>query len=147
MLDELNTIQLKKILNKDNCIKNYYNNVYSIDTLPRFIKKVPAFLIINTSPSYVENGHWLAIYIHKNRYLEFFDSYGLSPKYYNLNKFIRNNSNYFSYNNIQLQSFITKTCGYFCLIFLLLKCHKININNFFKGNINQNEKKINYIFK
>lgn len=146
MLNELNTLQLKIILNRDKCVNNYFKNVYSIDQLPRKIQKQPAFIMVNTSPSHIKDGHWVAIFINKNKKLEFFDSFGLSPRAYKLDNFIKNNCSSFKFNNIQFQSFLTNSCGYFCLMFLLLKCKKLNINTFFSKNTIKNEKLLIKIF-
>lgn len=147
MLNELNNIQLIEILKQDNITKKYFLGVFSINTLPKKINKYPSLFILNTSPSNVKEGHWLAIYIDKNQKLEFFDSYGLNPKFYKLNSYINKISKSFSYNKIRYQSYFSNTCGYFCLIYLLLKCRKISIKRIFSKNTIKNEKIINYFFE
>jgi len=119
-MDELNNIQLNKILKHDMCTSRYFLGVFSNDNLPKKIKNYPSIFIINTSPSYIQEGHWLAVFISKNKQLYFFDSYGLHPKFYKLNKYFNSISRKFTYNKTQFQSFFSKTCGYFCLIFILL---------------------------
>jgi hypothetical protein len=128
MLEELNSIQLYKILKHDKCTRGIFLGVFARDQLP-FKPKYPSCFIINTDDSSKQGKHWLAFYYDSNGDAMFFDSFGMHPVFYKLTSYLNRTSRNWSFNSIQYQSFNTKTCGYFAFIFLLLKCRGIDIND------------------
>ena len=109
------------------------------------MKNFPCCFVINTEPSYKPGAHWLAFYFETDRFCHFFDSFGRQPSYFGLEKYLEKTSNYFCFNKIRYQDFNSETCGYFCFIFLILKCEKINFEKiFFEGNGTKNLDKKNF---
>ena len=128
MLEELDTIQLYKILKQDKCTRHIFLGVFPRDQLPRK-PRYPSCFIINTDRSTSPGQHWLAFYYDMNGKCEFFDSFGLHPSAYRLKTYIDQTSRGWTYNSIQYQSIKTKTCGYFSFLYLLFKCRNIDYCN------------------
>ena len=118
MEEELNTLQLYNILKRDLCTKKKFLGVFPFDKKPK--PKFPSCFILNTAKSKEDGEHWIAFDYDKNGHCDFFDSYGLHPRFYRLKSFLDKTSKSWSFNTKQFQNFDSKTCGYFCFIFLIL---------------------------
>ena len=107
-------------------IKNF-GGVYAKDQLTTDIIKKDHFYIINLDDmnSHTNGTHWTAFYYHRNR-IEYFDSYGLKPP-----QIINENYDYI-YNSSQIQSYYSKACGYYCLIFIYYRSHGYNFYEIIK---------------
>jgi len=127
----MNTIQINKIMKKDAYTKNIYLGTLPIDKLP---KKVgyPSCIVINNQKSTEPGEHWIAIYFDKQGNGEFFDSFGNPPNYYNLQKYLKNNCLNFDYNKKKLQSDYSLYCGYYCVLYLLLKARHLSMEKILK---------------
>lgn len=144
----MNTIQLNKILKIDKKTKNKFIGTFPIDLLPKNIK-YPSCMIINNQPSNQEGEHWVAVYFNKNKTCDFFDSFGNSPKFYKINKYLNRYSKRVYSNKIKIQSNYSLYCGIYCILFLLFKCRGFSMKkftNFFK-NPNYNDKHIKILLK
>ena len=93
--------------------------VFSLDTLPRIIRKRPAAFIANTDPHDKPGTHWIAFYFPKKTdyFLEYFDSYGLPPIDELFREYI-GDSRRFLYNNVMIQSPFSKTCGQHSIFYI-----------------------------
>jgi len=123
----MNTIQIEKIFEKYPTFKS----VLAFDQLPTKIYP-PAAYIINTHTSEKAGEHWLAINYTKTGSVEFFDSYGLGPKFYGLDSFLIKTSKKCFYNTIALQSKTSNFCGFYCVLFILSRLKKVSFYNFLK---------------
>ena len=138
---ELDTFQLFSILKTHPCTRTIFIGVFARDQLPLKIK-YPCCFIINTHKAHQRGEHWLAVYFSKQREAEFFDSFGLSPAFYNLNSYFDRTSVNIQYNSKQLQSPFSSLCGYYCCFYLISKCKKVDLDSFlslFKENYHQND--------
>ena len=92
-----------------------FDGVFSIDTLP----SSPRLLVCNTDPASEPGRHWVAIHVRDGRG-EFFDSFGRAP-----NAVFERYMNRYCFawisNDKQLQSIISKFCGYYCIYYCLLR--------------------------
>ena len=120
--------EISNTINRDVFGRSNFLGVYAIDQLPR-ITCFPCCLVVNTDPFYKPGEHWVAIYFEKNRSCEFFDSFGIPPDYYGLNKYIDRVSRSVTYNNIQLQEMNSSSCGYYCIYYILLKSRFFDLKN------------------
>ena len=124
---ELNTIQLSQILEQDKETAPIFRGVFARNNLPD--KNVyPSCLVVNTDSDKQPGAHWLAMYFDEHGGCEFFDSYGLAPSEYGLKSYVKRHSTSSSWNEIQFQAPESRACGYYCFIFLLCRCRKINLN-------------------
>jgi hypothetical protein len=127
----MNSLQIREILKNDKYSKYYFKKVIAIDQLPQCCNKIKtSAYVINTDEHYKQGQHWVAIFYTKKRTCEFFDSFGMGPEFYGLDKFISKTSNSCITNNIALQSFISEYCGYYCILFILLRSRNISFNKF-----------------
>ena len=140
MLQELNTIQLYKILEKDYFTRNIFKGIFPRDYLPKKIQ-FPSCFIVNTDKSNKPGEHWLAFYYDENGICYFFDSFGFDPNFYGLKKYLDTTSKSWTFNKKRFQNLNSKSCGYFSLLFLFLKSRNIDINK-----LEINEKILNFIF-
>ena len=107
-------------------IKNFAG-VYAKDQLTPDMIKRDYFYIINLDDMYSPtNGtHWVACFYDGDR-IEYFDSYGLKPP-----QIISENYDYI-YNSSQLQSYQSKSCGYYCLYYIFHRSHDYNFYEIIK---------------
>src|SRR5689334_20148323 len=116
----MNSNQIRRELTSDAYSKRYFKGVLARDQLPNKIKK-PAAYIINTENSDKKGEHWLALFYDRNCRCDFFDSFGLHPAFYNLEKYLYKTSSTWQYNKNQLQSLESSYCGNYCIYFILLR--------------------------
>jgi hypothetical protein len=136
----MNTFQINFLLEKFDC----FIGVYPRNLLPRKpIKIRPCALIINTDKSTEPGEHWVALYLSKNTYAEYFDSFGFSPNHIEIIKFLqRNKIKKIVYNTNQLQSLTSLTCGAYCVLFVKFRFSNLNfcdLINFFSTNSENND--------
>ena len=131
--EELNTTQLKKLLDSDAFAGPLLQGVFARDQLPSKIP-FPSCLIVNTHEMDKPGEHWLALFYNQKGKCSFFDSYGLPPSVYGLDSFVKRTPVSSEWNRVQYQPIYSKACGYYCFLFLLLKCRNINFKH-----INTNE--------
>lgn len=145
----MNTFQLTNILNTDSFTKRLFLGVYARDEVPIKVK-YPSCFIINTHNSNQPGEHWLAFFLNQDGSVEFFDPIGLSPQFYNLDKYLQIISkNKVFYTNQRLQGFGSNYCGVYCVYFLYQRSRGITFNNFYKDfeNCFENDKFIKKYFK
>lgn len=116
----MNTIQLTKILSFNKSTKSSFIGVYARDELPE-ITKYPCCFIINTAKRSHPGKHWIAFYFDSKKTCNFFDSYGNHPSFFGLMDFIKENSDELVYNLKTIQSFRSQNCGFYCILFLILR--------------------------
>ena len=122
----MNTSQILRVLTEDANLRKNYFGVYALDKIPTK-PPLPCFLVVNTDPSYAPGQHWVAIHINSYGYGEWFDSYGLSPSFYNakFETYLKRNTTHFEYPQIQLQELSSTVCGVYCIYFLTLRAQGI----------------------
>jgi hypothetical protein len=126
---ELNTLQIINILKNYKSTKNLFIGVFPRDRLPQKLK-YPSCFIINTDKSSQPGKHWLALYYNGKKEAEFFDSYGNSPEFYNLQNYLSKTSIKWTFNKIQVQSLTSKYCGHYCCLYLLYKSKSLSLEEF-----------------
>lgn len=145
----MDTIQIEKLMRTNILTKKKFLGVFAIDKLPMKKLKRPCSIICNTDPSFKSGKHWIAFFLPKFGKIEYFDSFGLRPMNQEIYKFISMNGNEYKYNSKQIQSNKSKTCGKFCIMFLLFRSKNLKYIDFINLFINDkkyNEKYINKIF-
>lgn len=105
----MNTEQLLLLLSDDPVIQPYFLGVFPADHIPRPRQPIYCF-VINIDPSSLPGRHWVCVY--GNKTIEFFDSYGLSPRDYHLNLTVD------FWNRTRVQDFDAESCGLHCVFYL-----------------------------
>ena len=118
----MNTEQLKCAINCDTYMKKYIIGVFARDQIPHHVLPTPYGYIVNTDKSDQQGTHWLAVYVESSTKMEFFDSYGHSPQFYNFDHKML-------YNTKKLQSVYTNVCGHYCLFYLANRCRNISLKD------------------
>ena len=136
---ELNTRQISEILRTDYFTRKIFHGVFARNMLPKKIN-YPSCLVVNTDNSKGPGEHWIAFFYEKNGFCEFFDPYGLDPKFYGFLSYIRRTSKGFGWNKIQYQPVDSRACGYYCLLYLFIRSRNLNF-----GDINH--KHLNHIME
>ncbi len=145
----INSKQIISVLKSNTTTRKYFIGVFARDELvlkPRW----PCCFILNTHTRNKPGEHWLAFFYDSNGKCEFFDSYGLPPVVYHLEKYLENTSTSWSFNEKQIQGSNSSYCGYYCLFFLYFKCHNYSLDkicNFFSNNSEKNDEKIKNLIK
>jgi hypothetical protein len=102
--------------------RGVFQGVYSIDTLP----ETPRLLVCNTHPSYKPGQHWVAFYVDSRRRGEYFDSFGrISPAI--IEHYIDRHCVDWLFNAKQLQSAVSKYCGFYCCFYCVLRCRGVDL--------------------
>jgi len=96
-----------------------FDGVFSVDNLP----DDPHLLVCNTDPYDKPVHHWIAIYIEDGRG-KFFDSFGRRPNI-DFVHYMNRHCVLWNFNDRQLQSIISKFCGYYCIYFCVRDMCKI----------------------
>ena len=102
--------------------------VYPLDRLPRRkLKSLHAIVVFNSVPSTSPGMHWCCMYIKENSVLQFFDSYGMEPKFYgeHILCFIKRNSVSIEYSNLKVQEYNSVQCGKFVLFFAFWRSRSV----------------------
>jgi hypothetical protein len=95
---------------------DWFQGVYSMDTLPDTIEKRNTLFITNTDSSNLPGTHWIAVVIRDGRgYC--FDPLGYPPPTW-LGKWMSTHVEKWSSNSRQVQTYFTHLCGHFCIHFL-----------------------------
>ena len=140
----MHTVELKRLLRR--VLGRHFGDVCPADLLPIVIKHKPKAYIVNTDESHKPGKHWVAFYFPKRGFPEFFDPEGRKPEFYHRrfkNVLIVNGSKY-KYNQTKLQG--PKTCGEFCLYYIIhryrgLSMKKI-LEKFHTKNFVDNDRKV-----
>ena len=140
-----------RLLQKDWRVRRILRGVYSSDRLPQLARGIPHALIINLDKADGPGTHWVAVYISSFGDLTYFDSFGVPPFIPNIERFIRLNSRRVFYNNVTLQSLLSKTCGLWTVYFIERMCrgdslHRL-VAGFNTGSTLRNDNRIKSLFK
>lgn len=130
---------LIRILKNDNFTKDCFKGVFASNELPLNFS-YPACFIMNTEERGQDGEHWLAFYFNIKKELYFFDSYGLSPYYYNLINYINQTSTKFNWNMKRIQG-KSNYCGVYAFLFLLyITRNKLSkFFSYFSNNLQEND--------
>ncbi|GFY47154.1 uncharacterized protein F54H12.2 [Trichonephila inaurata madagascariensis] len=89
----------------------YFQGAYSRDTLPPLQENMCA--IVNSDDSSQPGTHWLALFVNDKRELEFYDSFGQPPVFYNIST-----TTYLDVLWCVFQSPTSNVCGQYSIYFL-----------------------------
>lgn len=137
----LNTRQLIDICKSDPKLSPSFLGVFAKDQIPLKIR-FPSAFIVNTQSSWQNGEHWVAFYFSSEKEADFFDSFGRHPEYFGHEKYLKNTASKWRYNPLQLQSYVSHICGYYCVLFLLYRSRGFSLDDFlckFKDDENLND--------
>lgn len=122
----MNTLQLLKGLKG---VAAPSTGVYPADRIP--IRWPRPFAMIANTDNHNQSGtHWIAMYLVKNGYGVYLDSFGQPPMIRHHHHRLRLNSKNFVWNKKSLQSFNSTVCGHYCLMFLHYMCRGYSLQSF-----------------
>ena len=132
----MNSREIVKNLNTFNPLKNIFLGVKAVNELPKTQIQEKCWCIVsNCCPRDLPGEHWVAIFCENNK-IEFFDSYGLPPQFFDgIDTFLSaqqtNGMNKECvFNNQQLQSFDTPVCGHYCILYLKSRANHMSFERF-----------------
>jgi Adenovirus endoprotease len=124
----MNGSRIERILQKDAKCRHMFLGVFACDRLPTsFDRSRPVILVCNTDPHYKSGQHWIVLYIENSSYGEYFDSFGRPPEK-PFETFLQKHCSRWIFNDIQLQSIISRFCGHYCIFYSLNRARGRNIN-------------------
>lgn len=133
----MDSIQISKVCNK---FCKYFLGCFPCDRLPTDVNW-PSCLIANTEPHYSTGEHWIAIFINKEGYADFFCSMGSDPQS-QFKKFLDTYSFSWNQNKKQVQNNNSISCGQYCIFFLFVRTYGISLPKFltlFTSNYEEND--------
>lgn len=148
----MNSVQIEKILNEEPVTRNYFLGVFPSDQLPRRIHRYPACFICNVDKSTEPGSHWVAFYLTLPEEVEFFDSYGNKPTFFEGT--LSNYASHFSrvlFNPLVLQTNVTAVCGQYCVFYIYCRCRgktlKQFLSHFVTENLSNDRRVYNFVAK
>lgn len=115
-------------LGKKHC-KNFMG-VFPCNIHPDINNKTTNFSIIFNESKHNEDGtHFIAVYSNNNKFI-YFDSLGLKCENEYILKFLNSFEKEVIQNNVQIQSYNSIFCGYFCLAFVIFMTKHNNLKSF-----------------
>lgn len=134
-------------------LKNNYDGVYSIDTIPKTLRK-GHFFICNTDFSWNEGTHWILFLRPLHNCIEIFDSLGFDKEKQNLLlKYWRFRIKFLEFNETGFQSESSSLCGGFVLLYIYHRLHNLDLSmvdflsELFNRSCNINEKFVKNFLK
>jgi len=122
----LKTEDIDEILRTHPHSQRYYLGTFAADTIPTKPTPLTCF-VSNTDPQTQPGEHWVAFFINQWGHTFYFDSYGIPPITIKHLKFCQKSSHgIWTYNQQQLQTLTSTTCGLHCIRFLLEACRNLN---------------------
>jgi len=115
----MNTEEIDHVLRR--ACADDFDGVFSADNLP----EKPCLLVINTDPASQPGRHWVCISV-KDGYGEYFDSFGQPPTA-NFERYLNRHCSYWTFNERQLQSVISRFCGHYCIYYCLLRSRGVDM--------------------
>lgn len=140
----MDTNTIRCMVNCDQTLLQQMIGIFSVDEIPKQrFTSFPISFIINTDIKSGPGKHWVAFHASNHRG-EFFDSYGLKPSFYSdrVLDFCTSNNLTLLYNDKRLQSKDSKTCGYYCMYYLVNRCRGVPLNEIvrpFSDDYNNND--------
>lgn len=116
----MNTSELQCCIKCDPILNDHIIGVFSADMLPQTYQRYPFGFIANTDKHSKAGKHWCAFYAERPGTVEFFDSFGENPAYYNafFPSWINKNAYTLKINDKVVQGQHSDVCGQYCLYFL-----------------------------
>lgn len=148
----MNSKQIQDILSHDSKTQRCFQGVFPSDQLPEKMTQYPACFVCNVDPSEKPGSHWVAFYLPSSDSVEFFDSYGNAPTFFQgpISDFTYTFSDVM-YNPLSLQSHVTAVCGQFCVYFLYARCRdkslKTIVSQFVAKNVCNDHRVYNFVAK
>jgi len=124
----MNTLQINKILHRNNITKDSYIGCFAADTIPVSINFTPFCMVVNIDPCSAAGSHWVAIFCEYPSTIDYYDSLGIWPP---ISPYIRNYLSKFQhvrFNPVQLQNSLKPTCGKHAIFFLFQRCIGFSMN-------------------
>lgn len=122
----MNTLQINKCLDGIGS----FGGAHACNMIPT-PKLLPVYYIVNTKPltiddrkksGVIDGEHWIVIRLNKDGKCEYFDSFGLPPHHGEITAYLSKHcSKGVKYGNLMLQNPFSRTCGVWCLDFIIQK--------------------------
>jgi len=114
----MNTLQIDKILRRNQTTSPFYLGCFSSDQLVRNSKNFPQSLVVNFDPSWQEGSHWVAIFAESPISVDYYDSLGIWPPLNeNISQFL-SNFKHVHFNPCAFQGIKSKKCGKHAIFFI-----------------------------
>ena len=126
----MNTTEMSEFLNRDLICRKIFYGVYPANKFPN-LRSLPALIVCNTDTSSRPGEHLIVLYVDENYRREYFDSMDRFPTK-RFRTFLDVNCTAWIWNEMQLQSVISKLCGHFCIFYCLYRCRGVDVRKVVK---------------
>ena len=127
----MNTNQIIDVFNMDPFMSKYKSYCIPSDFLQYIHTVNKTIIIVNSSPSTVQTGHWLCIY-QTAKNIEFFDPLGLPYAFYtpHIKNYLEGSGKTIIQNRMRVQDLSTKSCGFHALLYFIFRCRDYTFSEF-----------------
>jgi len=115
----MNTEEIERVLRRL-CVGDF-DGIFSADNL----RENPRLLVVNTDSANRPGRHWVCMCVDEG-YGEYFDSFGRPPTA-NFERYLHRHCSSWTFNSRQLQSVISRFCGYYCVYYCMLRSRDIDM--------------------
>jgi len=120
------SIQIDKILKRNDITGSKYIGCFASDQIPMHENinnnKYPHCMVVNTDSSTKAGSHWIAMYMETPHTVDYYDSLGVwPPSSPHIRRYLEN-FRFICYNDKQLQTDHSATCGMHAIYFLWKRC-------------------------
>lgn len=148
----MNGETIASILEKDPFGKRFSQGYLARDSEIVNIQRYPALFILNTDVATGPGKHWCILIAWSDKYAEFFDSFGLSPRYYGFHKEFLKHVQTIRYNKFPVQAPTAATCGHHCIFWTWNRIRRNSLFNimkqYSKTNLHKNDRMVyNFVKK
>lgn len=118
----MNTYDIQKILERNATTAPYFIGCYASNRIPQKAGWFPHCMVVNVDPDWLQGSHWIAIYCPAPERVEYYDPLGNWPPPEGPIRHYLQTFEHVRFNDVQLQSPYSSTCGKHAIYFLHYRC-------------------------
>lgn len=120
----MNGWDILNVLTRDPRARHVFRGVYSRDMLDSVAvvhTGQPSAYVVNCDKRNEPGSHWVVCWFDGRGTGEYFDSYGLPPRFSQIERFLKRYCKTYRWNRRLIQSPLNNTCGFYCTYYVKKK--------------------------
>ena len=143
----MNSRQFHWILSNDKVTSRNFKGVYALYEI-KHIKQIsfPSAYVFNLDPSYKLGVHWVPVYIDREGFPEYFDSFERPPPR-EIKDFLCTYAESWNYNHVPVQELYSMKCGQFVVFYIYQRCSGLTLQFVIRKYFNPHAKIMNDVLE